>query len=63
MTFRKDIINKSKDQPKQFYTYRKSKTKVKDKIQSIVDQGKNYVKEEEICEILKRSFQSVFTKE
>ena len=63
IAFEKDIIDKSKDQPKLFYSYIKSKSKVKDKIQSVMDKGQNFVKEEEICEILNNSFQSVFTKE
>ena len=28
-----------------------------------MDRGKNYIKEEEICEVLNNNFQSVFTKE
>ena len=43
ITFEKDIVEKSKDQPKLFYSYIKSKSKVKDKIQSIMDRGKNYI--------------------
>ena len=61
INFEKDIIEKSKDQPKLFYSYIKSKSKVKDKIQSIMDKGKKFIKEEEICEVLNNNFQSVFT--
>ena len=61
--FEEDIINKSTDQPKLFYNYIRSKTKIKDKIQSIMDEGKTYTNEEEICEVLNKKFQSVFTSE
>ncbi len=62
INFEKDIIEKSKDHPKLFYSYMKSKSKVKDKIQSITDKGKNYVNEEEICEVLNNDSQLVLSK-
>ncbi len=45
------------------HSYIKGKSKVKEKIQSITEQGRNLVKDEEICEILNNNFQSVFTEE
>ncbi len=36
MNFENDIIVKSKEQPKLFYSYMKEKSKVKEKIYSIV---------------------------
>lgn len=41
ITFHKDTVDKSKDQPKFSYTYIISKSIVKDKIQSIADKSKN----------------------
>ncbi len=59
----KDIIVKSTEQPKLFYSYTKGKSKVKENIQSLTEEGKNFVKDEEICEILNNNFQAVFTEE
>ena len=59
----KDIVNKCQSQPKLFYKYVKGKIKVTDKIQSIMDEGKSFSNEEDICEIFNKKFQSVFTKE
>lgn len=58
-------LDKCKDQPKLFYSYVKSKTKVKHKIQCtrITGEEKTYTNEEEICEILNKKFQPVLTKE
>lgn len=53
----KDMIDKSKDQPKLLYSYIKSKSQVKGKTQSTVDKGKNYVKEKEkFNKVLNKSF-------
>ena len=43
ITFERDIIDKNEEHPELFHSYIKSKSKVKDKIQSIMDKGKNYV--------------------
>ena len=61
--YQRDIVNKCKDEPKLFHNYIKSKIKVKDKIQCLTDQGKTYSDEKEICELLNKKFQSVFTQE
>ena len=61
--YEKDIVVKCQSQPKLFYSYVKSKIKVTDKIQSIMDEGTSYTNEEDICEIFNKKFQSVFTKE
>ena len=61
--YEKDIVVKCQDQPKLFYSYVKSRIKVTDKIQSIMEEGKSYTNEEDICEVFNRKFQSVFTKE
>ena len=61
--YQRDLVNKCKEEPKLFYSHVKSKTKVKDKIQCLTDQGKIHSKEEEICELLNSKFQSIFTQE
>ena len=53
-------MERSAEEPKLFYNYIKSKTKIKDKIQSIADEGRSFNREEEMCEILNKNFQSVF---
>lgn len=40
--YQMDIINKCKHEPKLFYSYVKSKTKMQDKIQCLTDEGKKY---------------------
>ena len=61
--YQRDIVDKCEKEPKLFHSFIKSKIKVKDKIQSLADQGKIYSDEEEICELLNKKFQSVFTQE
>lgn len=59
----KDIIENSEDQSKLFYSYIKSKSKVKETIQNLEDEGQLYAEEEEIYEVLNTNFLSVFTQE
>ena len=61
--FEKDIIEKSKKEPKLFYNYIKSKTKKKEQIQTITDEGVTYDNEKDMSEVLNKKIQSVFTKE
>ena len=46
-----------------FYDYIKSKTKKKEQILTITDEGNTYDNEKDMSEILNKNFQSVFTKE
>ncbi len=57
--YQKDKVNKCKDEPKLFHNCIKSKTRVKDKIQCMSDQGKTYSDEDMsacvrpwLCELL-----------
>ena len=61
MNYEKDIIDKSKEQPNLFYDYINSKTKKKDQILTITDEGITYDNEKDMSEVLNRKFQSVFT--
>ena len=61
--YEKDIIEKSGEQPKLFYNYINSKTKKREQILAITDEGITYDNEKEMGEILNKKFQSVFTKE
>ena len=61
INYEKDIIDKSKEQPKLFYNYINSKTKKKDQILTITDEGITYDNEKDMSEVLNRKFQSVFT--
>ena len=61
--FEKDIIEKSEKEPKLFYNYIKSKTKKKEQISTITDEGVTYDNEKDMSEILNKNFQSVFTNE
>ena len=59
INFEKDIINKSEKEPKLFYNYIKSKTKKKEQILTITDEGVTYDNEKDMSEILnKKSNQS-----
>ena len=62
-SFEKDIIDKSEKEPKLFYNYINSKTKKKEQILTITDEGITYDNEKDMSEILNKKFQSVFTKE
>ena len=61
--FEKDIIEKSEKEPKLFYDYIKSKTKKKEHILTIIDEGITYDNDKDMSKILNKKFQSVFTKE
>ena len=61
--FEKDIIEKSEKEPKLFYDYINSRTKKKEQILTITDEGVTYDNEKDMSEILNKNFQSVFTKE
>ena len=61
--YEKDIVEKGKDQPKLFYNFINKKTKKKDHILTIKDEGITYDDEKDMSEILNKKFQSVFTKE
>ena len=61
--FEKDIIDKSEKEPKLFYDYINSKTKKREQILTITDEGVTYDNEKDMSEILNKKFQSVFTKE
>ena len=61
--YEKDIIEKSKEEPKLFYNYINSKTKKKEQILAITDEGVTYDNDKDMSEILNKKFQSVFTKE
>ena len=55
-----NIVKECKFQLKLFYSYVKSKIKITDKIQSIMDEGKGYTKEENLCEIFNKISVSVY---
>ena len=55
--FEKDIIDKSEKEPKLFYDYIKSKTKKREQILTITDEGVTYDNEKDMSEILNKNFQ------
>ena len=61
--YEKDIIEKSKEEPKLFYNFINSKTKKREQILAITDEGVTYDNDKEMSEILNKKYQSVFTKE
>lgn len=62
--YEKDIVTKVKDDPKVFWRYVQSKTKVKENIQCIIDEnGELYTDNENKAELLNKFFHSVFTHE
>ena len=61
--YEKDIIDKSKEQPKLFHDYINSRTKKQEQILTITDEGITYDNDKEMSEILNKKFQSVFTNE
>ena len=63
INYEKDIINKSKEQPKLFYNFINSKTKKREHLLAITDEGNTYDNEKDMSEVLNKKFQSVFTTE
>ena len=61
--YEKDIVSKSKKEPKLFYRYVNGKMKVKDSIARLRDGDETYEREEDLCEIMNNKLQSVYVSE
>lgn len=61
--YEKTVALKSKEDPKAFWKYVQSKTKVKESIQCIIDQGVIYSDNEHKADLLNKFFHSVFISE
>jgi hypothetical protein len=64
MRYEKEICQKAKDDPKVFWRFVQSKTKIKESIQCIIDDnGEIHTENKCKAELLNAFFQSVFTNE
>ena len=61
--FEKDIVERSEKEPKILFAHINRKTKVKNKLQRLSVDGEIHESDKEICEVLNKTFHSVFTKE
>ena len=61
--FEKDLVEKCKEEPKLFYRFINKKMKHKESITKLRENGEIFEESKDLCEILNKNFQSVFTNE
>lgn len=61
--YEKDIVDNCKNEPKMFYRFINGKMKQKVGVSRVKDEGSVYEEDEDICEVMNKKFQEVFTKE
>lgn len=62
-SYEKNIVDKCKDEPKLFYRFINGKMKQREGVSRVKDGGHVYEEDKDICDIMNKKFQAVFTEE